>query len=105
MILHFFVPYGLIVVAVGEVNWLVPPPTEAAPMRAEVKLRSAAPALPATILAAPGGGARVVMDSPAEAVAPGQACVFYAGDRVLGGGWISRAEALQEAPGEAVAAA
>jgi tRNA-specific 2-thiouridylase len=26
-------------------------------------------------------------------VAPGQACVFYAGDRVLGGGWIARAEA------------
>lgn len=90
-------------VAVGEVNWLVPPPTEAAPMRAEVKLRSAAPALPATIQAAPGGGASVLLDSPAEAVAPGQACVFYQGDRVLGGGWIRRSGAILEAPGGALA--
>ena len=35
----------------------------------------------------------VTLDHPAEAVAPGQACVFYEGDRVLGGGWIARAEA------------
>jgi tRNA-specific 2-thiouridylase len=34
-----------------------------------------------------------VPDAPAEGVAPGQACVFYDGDRVLGGGWIRRPEA------------
>ncbi len=91
-------------VPVGEVNWLVPPPTEDAPLRAEVKLRSAAPALPGSILPAPGGGAVVVLDTPAEAVAPGQACVFYAGDRVLGGGWIRRSGAILEAPGGVLAA-
>jgi len=32
-------------------------------------------------------GAEVVLDAPALP-APGQACVFYAGDRVLGGGFI-----------------
>jgi tRNA-uridine 2-sulfurtransferase len=32
--------------------------------------------------------ARVVFDEPQSAVAPGQAAVFYAGDEVLGGGWI-----------------
>jgi hypothetical protein len=36
------------------------------------------------------------MDAPEEGVAPGQACVFYTLDdahsRVLGGGWIWRAE-------------
>jgi len=91
-------------VVVGEVNWLVPPPSGDAPLRAEVKLRSAAPALPATIQAAPGGGASVLLDSPAEAVAPGQACVFYQGDRVLGGGWIRRSGAILEAPEGVVAA-
>jgi tRNA-specific 2-thiouridylase len=33
----------------------------------------------------------VVLDTPALA-APGQACVFYDGDRVLGGGFIRRPE-------------
>lgn len=40
----------------------------------------------------PGDKRAVVMfDAPVRAVAPGQAAVFYAGDRVLGGGWIARA--------------
>jgi tRNA-specific 2-thiouridylase len=34
--------------------------------------------------------AEVALDTPEEGVAPGQACVFYEGDRVLGGGWITR---------------
>jgi tRNA-specific 2-thiouridylase len=42
---------------------------------------------------AAGEGARVAFAEPQYGVAPGQACVFYAGDRVLGGGWIARAEA------------
>ena len=33
-------------------------------------------------------GCMVELDSPAVGVAPGQAAVFYDGDRVLGGGWI-----------------
>ncbi|MGH6660181.1 MAG: aminomethyltransferase beta-barrel domain-containing protein, partial [Rhodospirillales bacterium] len=28
--------------------------------------------------------------APEFGIAPGQACVFYDGDRVLGGGWIRR---------------
>ncbi|PRQ09463.1 tRNA 2-thiouridine(34) synthase MnmA [Enhygromyxa salina] len=35
-----------------------------------------------------GTRARVRFDTPVRAVAPGQAAVFYAGDQVLGGGWI-----------------
>jgi tRNA-specific 2-thiouridylase len=37
-----------------------------------------------------GAAARVALAAPEEAIAPGQACVFYeaAGSRVLGGGWI-----------------
>ncbi len=38
-------------------------------------------------------GDMVVFDSPEYGVAPGQAAVLYAGDRVLGGGWIAATEA------------
>ncbi|UZK68396.1 tRNA 2-thiouridine(34) synthase MnmA [Sphingomonas sp. S1-29] len=38
-------------------------------------------------------GDRVVFDAPEYGVAPGQAAVFYAGERVLGGGWIAETEA------------
>ena len=37
------------------------------------------------------GRAEVTLDEPREAIAPGQACVFYDGPRVLGGGWIEPA--------------
>jgi len=40
-----------------------------------------------------GPGARVAFEEPQYGVSPGQACVFYDGDRVLGGGWIQQ-EAL-----------
>ena len=32
----------------------------------------------------------VSLEAPVRAAAPGQAAVFYDGDRVLGGGWIAR---------------
>lgn len=35
-----------------------------------------------------GDGFQVTFDEPQYGVAPGQACVLYDGDRVLGGGWI-----------------
>lgn len=35
---------------------------------------------------------RVVFDAPEYGVAPGQAAVLYAGERVLGGGWIAATE-------------
>jgi tRNA-specific 2-thiouridylase len=37
------------------------------------------------------GSVRVRFERPMTAVTPGQAAVFYRGDRVLGGGWIERA--------------
>ena len=53
-----------------------------------VKVRSMAKPVPARLL-----GDRVVFDAPEYGVAPGQAAVLYAGDRVLGGGWIAQTEA------------
>ncbi len=50
-----------------------------------------------------GDEATVRFDAPQVAVAPGQAVVLYAGDRVLGGGWIEAAVPLGEEPAEEVA--
>jgi tRNA-uridine 2-sulfurtransferase len=82
------------------VNWLGA--GEAIPadgLRAHVKLRNTQTPMAATVLAgeAP-GAANVVLDAPAEAVTPGQACVFYDGARVLGGGWIAREDAKAFVP-------
>ncbi|WP_109808325.1 tRNA 2-thiouridine(34) synthase MnmA [Sphingosinithalassobacter portus] len=54
------------------------------------KVRSMAKPVPARL-----EGDRVVFDAPEYGVAPGQAAVLYAGDRVLGGGWIRETEAAQ----------
>ena len=56
----------------------------------EVKVRSAQPPVAATLALGDGGRAEVTFAVPGHGVAPGQACVFYDGDRVLGGGWIGR---------------
>jgi len=52
------------------------------------KLRSAAQPVPATFFPHPDGRGEVRLAEPYEGIAPGQACVMYDGDRVLGGGWI-----------------
>jgi len=79
-------------VRLGEVNWLggARPTGEGRAVR--VKLRSAQEAAPARLRLDPEGGGEVTLEAPQEGVAPGQACVFYDGTRVLGGGWIRRAE-------------
>jgi tRNA-specific 2-thiouridylase len=40
------------------------------------------------------GRARVVFDTPQRAITPGQSCVWYRGDEVVGGGVIERASGL-----------
>ncbi len=69
-----------------EVNWLVSPVPER--ICCTVKLR-ARDAPRSAVVEALGDGAAVRLDQPALP-APGQACVFYDGDRVLGGGFIVR---------------
>lgn len=76
---------GSSVVRLREVNWLMEPP--AGPLRCTVKLRARETPHGATVMGA-GEGAAVQLDVPALA-APGQACVFYAADRILGGGFIT----------------
>jgi tRNA-uridine 2-sulfurtransferase len=54
--------------------------------RAGVRVRHRAPEVPATVVPETGGAARVLFEGPIRAVTPGQSCVFYDGDVVLGGG-------------------
>ena len=70
-------------VALREVNWLVEPPAR---LRCEVRLR-VRDGLRGAEVVATADGAAVTLDEPALA-APGQAFVFYAGSRVLGGGFV-----------------
>ena len=78
-------------IAVGGLNWLAgaEPPRRPIPVRA--KIRSMRPPAAAMLSASADGIATVALDAPEHGVAPGQACVLYDGERVLGGGWIRRA--------------
>ncbi len=71
-----------------EVNWLIDAPTE--PLVCVAKIRYRHAGVPATVTALSDGSAEVRLDVPQPAVTPGQAVAFYAGTRVLGGGWIDR---------------
>ena len=78
-------------VMLREVNWLV---DGTAPFECAVKVRSMRPPVPARVTPLENRTASVELLSPEESIAPGQACVFYDrdGTRVLGGGWIAKAE-------------
>lgn len=62
----------------------------------EAKVRSLARPAPVTIEGS-GASRRLVFLQPEYGVAPGQAAVLYAGDRVLGGGWIASTEPVEPA--------
>ncbi|HEY9092444.1 tRNA 2-thiouridine(34) synthase MnmA [Parasphingorhabdus sp.] len=57
----------------------------------QVKVRSMAKPTKARL-----DGDKLVFDNPEYGVSPGQAAVFYHEDRVLGGGWIDKTEAVTQ---------
>ena len=65
-------------IALSNVRWLSEPVD-----RLQVQLRYRSATVNASL-----SGALLELDQPARAVAPGQAAVFYDGDRVLGGGTV-----------------
>ena len=71
------------------------------------RLRSSHPGAPARLVRKADGTAEVTLEEPEAATAPGQACVLYDADRVLGGGWIAgtgQSAALAAASRGAIAA-
>jgi tRNA-uridine 2-sulfurtransferase len=80
---------------VDRVNWLAR--RSEIPDKVTVKIRYAHPGTPARLQMLEGQRARVQLGVPQRAITPGQAAVFYEGDRVVGGGWIVRQPALAAA--------
>lgn len=75
---------------IRDVNWLGSQEMLDKGVNLQVKLRSGQSPIEAFIKGSGQGQAQVTLFDPREAVAPGQACVMYEGDRVLGGGWINK---------------
>lgn len=74
---------------VERCNW-IPFEEPTAPVEALVKIRYNHPGSMAVVEPLGEGRARVRLHEPQRAITPGQACVFYQDELVLGGGWIVR---------------
>jgi tRNA-specific 2-thiouridylase len=70
-----------------EVSWCGAPP--GGPLPCAAKIRSRSPEAEALVIPLGPGRAKVAFFEDQRAITPGQAVVFYAGDEVLGGGWIA----------------
>jgi len=81
---------GRDVMRLGEVNWLGSDAPGEAGVPITVKLRSTMEPVPARLFRDAQGGWSARLDRPQFGISPGQACVFYDGGRLLGGGWIQR---------------
>ncbi|HEY2955007.1 MAG TPA: tRNA 2-thiouridine(34) synthase MnmA [Candidatus Eisenbacteria bacterium] len=87
---------------VERVNWLMPAPPPAG-AAVEVRIRYHHRPAAARVHPRADGSAEVRFESPQSAVTPGQLCVFYQGERCLGGGSIAHALEPASAPQEASA--
>jgi tRNA-uridine 2-sulfurtransferase len=74
---------------VSDIRWIQAPPH--GPVAVEAQIRYRSPPVPAKLIPHEKTGALLRFRTPVSAVTPGQAAVFYAGNEVLGGGWIQGA--------------
>nr|WP_295672304.1 tRNA 2-thiouridine(34) synthase MnmA [Sphingomonas sp.] len=75
-----------------EINWIGGDISGPLTVPMTVKVRSMAKAVSARLEAG-----RLAFDAPEYGVSPGQAAVFYSGERVMGGGWIAETERARAA--------
>ena len=73
---------------VARINWIAPPPR--GPIRVHTRLRYRTREVASTLTPADEQAAVVTFETPQAAVTPGQTAVFYDGEEVLGGGFISQ---------------
>lgn len=69
-----------------EINWILEPIEK--PTRIKAKIRSIHMPSEATVFPVDGDYVHLIFDNPQWAITPGQACVFYQEDTVIGGGTI-----------------
>ncbi len=81
--------------SVRSVNW-IRPVSAGQSFSARVRIRNKHVPAKARVEACGKQEARVEFDEPQRAVTPGQAAVFYDGEEVVGGGWISGAASAQK---------
>lgn len=79
----------------SRVNWVSNHLKPGESIEATVKIRSRGKECVAQITALENSGADIVFEVPQMAVTPGQAAVFYLGERVLGGGWIDHPKIME----------
>jgi tRNA-uridine 2-sulfurtransferase len=74
---------------VNRVNWVsIAEPSS--PIRAEVQVRYRTKPVPVTVVPLENSRVRIVFDEPQFSITPGQAAVWYDGEKVLGGGIIEQ---------------
>ena len=72
-----------------KVNWIASPKS-AGWFEVSAKIRSTHPPASARVRPGDEATAEVEFAEPQRAITPGQAVVFYSGEEVLGGGWVSK---------------
>lgn len=73
---------------IGELHWLCAPPAVGEELELDVQIRYRRAPKAARLTVLPDGVVEAHFESAELAVTPGQAAVFYRGERVLGGGFV-----------------